>query len=73
MAHHQERSDVAAEIRMLREQQFESEIDASYLGWTLRAKIANERRANRISLLIGVLDDLDTSGAAKAGTSRATY
>jgi hypothetical protein len=48
---------------MLREQQFESEIDATYLGWTLKAKIANERRANRIASLVGVLDDLDMSRA----------
>jgi len=48
---------------MLREQQFESEIDATYLGWTLKAKIANERRANRIASLVGVLEDLDMSRA----------
>ena len=59
MAHRNERADVVAEIAVLRKQQFESEIDSTYLGWTLKAKIANERRANRISLLVGVLDDLD--------------
>jgi hypothetical protein len=63
MAHRNERADVVAEIAMLREQQFESEIDATYLGWTLKAKIANERRANRIASLVGVLDDLDMSRA----------
>ena len=73
MAHHNERADVAAEIAMLRKQQFESEIDATYLGWTLKAKIANERRANRISFLVGVFDDLDTSDAPNSGASRATH
>ena len=73
MAHHNERADVVADIAMLRKQQFESEIDATYLGWTLKAKIANERRANRISLLVGVLDDLDTSDAPNDGASSATH
>ena len=73
MAHRNERADVVAEIAMLREQQFESEIDATYLGWTLKAKIANERRANRIVSLVGVLDDLDTSEAPNDGASRATH
>ena len=63
MAHRNERADVVAEIAMLRTQQFESEIDATYLGWTLKARIANERRANRIASLVGVLDDLDMSRA----------
>jgi hypothetical protein len=63
MAHRKERADVVAEIAMLRERQFESEIDATYLGWTLKSTIANQRRANRIALLVGVLDDLDTSDA----------
>ena len=39
MAHRNERADVVAEIAMLRKQQFESEIDATYLGWTLKAKL----------------------------------
>lgn len=58
---------------MLREQQFESEIDATYLGWTLKAKIANDRRANRITSLVGVLDDLDTPNTPNVGASRATH
>jgi hypothetical protein len=67
MVHPNERADVVAEIAMLREQQFESEIDATYLGWTLKAKIANERRANRIASLVGVLHDLDTSRPTVGG------
>ena len=73
MAHRHERADVVAEIAVLRKQQFESEIDATYLGWTLKAMIANERRANRIALLVGVLDDLDASDAPNDGASRATH
>ena len=73
MANHNERAEVTADIAMLRKQQFESEFDATYLGWTLKAKIANERRANRISLLVGVLDDLDTSDAPNDGASRASH
>ncbi len=73
MAHRNERADVVAEIAALRTQQFESEIDATYLGWTLKAKIAEERRANRISLLVSVLDDLDTSYVSNDGVSRATH
>ena len=73
MAHRNEHADVVAEIAMLREQQFESEIDATYLGWTLKAKIANERRANRIASLVGVLDDFGTSDAPNDGASRATH
>ena len=73
MAHHDERADVAAEIAMLRKQQFESEIDATYLGWTLKATIAKQRRANRISFLVGVFDDLDTSDAPNHGAPRATH
>ena len=72
MAHRNERADMKAEIAMLRKQQFESEIDATYLGWTLKAKIANERRANRIALLVGGLDHLDASDAPNHGASRAT-
>lgn len=72
MAHRNERADVVAEIAMLRKQQLESEIDATYLGWTLKAKIANERRANRIASLVGVLDDLDRSDAPNDGASGAT-
>ena len=73
MAHHHERPDMEAEIAMLREQQFESEIDATYVGWTLKAKIANERRANRISLLVAGLGDLGTSDSPNDRTSRATH
>jgi hypothetical protein len=73
MAHRNERADVVAEIAMLRKQQFESEIDATYLGWTLKAKIANERRTNRIASLVGVLEDLGTSDAPNDGVSRATH
>ena len=73
MAHRNERADVVAEIALLRKQQFESEIDATYLGWTLKAKIANERRSNRIASLVGVLDDLRTSDASNHGASRATH
>ena len=73
MAHRNERADVVAEIAVLREQQFESEIDATYLGWTLKAKIANERLANRIASLVGVLDDLGTSDAPNHGASRAIH
>jgi hypothetical protein len=72
MAHRNERDDVVVEIAILRKQQFESEIDATYLGWTLKAKIATERRANRIASLVGVLDDLGTSDAPNDGASRAT-
>lgn len=70
MAHRTERPDVEAEIAMLRKQQFESEIDATYVGWTLKAKIANERRANRISLLVVELSDPDISDALNDRTSR---
>ena len=73
MAHHIERADVVAEIAVLRKQQFESEIDATYLGWTLKARIAEERRANRIALLVGVLDDLGTSDDPNDGAFRATH
>ena len=73
MANRNERADVVAEIAMLREQQFESEIDATYLGWTLKAKIANERLANRIASLVGVLYDLGTSDGPNDGASRATH
>lgn len=72
MAHCNERADVIAEIAMLRKQQFESEIDATYLGWTLKTKIAKERRTSRIALLVGVLDDLDRSNAPNRVASRAT-
>lgn len=73
MAHRNERADVVAEIAMLRQQQFESEIDATYVAWTLKAKIANERRANRIASLVGVLDDLGTPDAPNDGGVRATH
>ena len=73
MASSNERAEVVAEIAMLRKLQFESEIDATYLGWTLKAKIASDRRADRIASLVGVLDDLDTSDAPNDGASRATH
>jgi len=73
MAHLNERADIVAEIAMLREQQFQSEIDATYLGWTLKARIAKRRRTDRISLLVGALDDLDTSNALNDEPSRATH
>jgi hypothetical protein len=73
MAHRNERAYVVAEIAMLRNQQFESEIDATYLGWTLKAKVANERLANRIASLVGVLDDLGTSDGSNDGASRETH
>ena len=72
MAHRNERADVVAEIAMLRKQQLDSEIDATYLGWTPKSKIAKERRASRIALLIGILDDLDRSNAPNHVASRAT-
>ena len=73
MAHRNESADVVAEIAMLRKQQFESEIDATYVGWTVKAKIANERCANRIASLVGVLEDLGTPDAPNDGASRATH
>lgn len=73
MAYRNERDDVVAEIAMLRKQQFECEIDATYLGWTLKAKIANERRSNRIASLVDALDDLGTSDAPNDGASKATH
>lgn len=72
MAYRNGRADVVATISVLRKQQFESEIDATYLGWTLKAKIAQERRLKRIALLVGLLDDLDTPTALNDGTSKAT-
>lgn len=73
MANSNERAEVVAEIAMLRKLQFESEIDATYLGWTVKSKIASDRRADRIASLVGVLDDLDTSDAPNDGASRATH
>ena len=73
MARRNERPNVEAEIAMLREQQFQSEIDATYLGWTLKAKIAERRRSDLISLLVHALDDLDTSDALNNKPSRATH
>ena len=73
MVQRNERADVVAEIAVLRKQQFESEIDATYLGWTLKAKIANERRANRLATLVDLLNNLDTYGAPNHGVSRATH
>lgn len=73
MANCNERADVVAEIAMLRKLQFESEIDATYLGWTLKAKLVSDRRANRIASLVGVLDYLDTSHAPNDAGSRATH
>ena len=72
MAYRNGRADVVAAISVLRKQQFESEIDATYLGWTLKTKIAQERRLKRIALLVGLLDDLDTPTALNDGTSKAT-
>ena len=61
MAYHDERADVVAEIATLRRQQLECEIDATYLGWTLKASLVRERRSNRISMLVASLDDIDRS------------
>lgn len=70
MVHPHERAHIVAEIATLREQQFQSEIDATYLGWTLKAKITKRRRTDLISLLVGALDDLDTSDALNDKPSR---
>lgn len=72
MAYRDERANVVAEIATLRKQQFESEIDATYLGWTLKAKLARERRSSRISKLVGALDDINTSMPSSDTVSSAT-
>jgi len=72
MAHPNERADVVAEIATLRKLQFESEIDATYLGWTLKAKLARERRSNRISMLVGSLGDIERSMPSSDAVSSAT-
>ena len=71
MANPNERADIVAEIAVLREQQFQSEVDATYLGWTLKAKVAKRRRTDLIYRLVGSLDDLDTSVALNNDPSRA--
>jgi hypothetical protein len=73
MAHRNERADIVTEIVTLREQQFQSEIDATYLGWTLKAKVAKQRRTDLISLLVGALDDLNTSDALNNEPPRAAH
>jgi hypothetical protein len=52
-------ADLIAEIDELHRQQLDSNVRATYVGWTQEDVAAHEKRADRMSLLKGQLAALD--------------
>lgn len=51
------RSEILAQIAALRDQQRESSLDATYLGWTPGTSSAHDGRADLIAFLMARLAD----------------
>jgi hypothetical protein len=59
MADSPNRPRVAAELAILRKQQFDSIENASFVGWNVKTMADHDERADRIELLMGQLAKLE--------------